>query len=494
MNIRVAVLRRQSEIVIRCASGSFTLEKSNGTETIHTDEERRFSLSSPLRECWLTRTKLSQLPLQGAEPIGVHADTALGEVTSHKWLVLLEADKPTTPDALFTQAVAIAHSAAPNGELLYPDERRDLSASLLIGWSPVADSLKLIPDSPQSTLSIQNVQIGIGFHWDHVNTMLYSGTIRIYALKNGLAAVVETPLEEYLATVNSSEMPAEMPLEFLKAQTVAARSWLRANLGSHYPGAPFDVCSDDHCQCYQGSVKIKENSLRASQETAGQILICKDSSEKYVITDARYAKTCGGRFEPGARVWGGETPGLLYAHDHVTEQLVPPIDTEVDAYNVIENTETNDYCNPKLYPYPPSLTYCEPYYRWQQELTCAELGQRITRATGIEIGAIQSLESLERGPSGRIHRLQVVGEKNTIEISGELAIRRALSDSHLPSSAIVWKFNNPSIVLLGAGWGHGAGLCQTGAAIRATHGASYQEILSAYYPDSILETMSACRR
>jgi len=494
LNVCVAVLRNQTEITVRCVNGEYAIETMDAAERLRTGEEQFFSLAGIRQTAWCKRTRVGSQPFDDSFPTGVVGATGQGEISSRRWFALESATPPESSDPLFAQAVAIARSESLDGELYYRDERPFSDPTIVMGWRTAPSPVVLRPLSPDAELKIYGIRVGIGFHWDAKHDLQYRGAVHLYSLTDGLCAVIETPLEDYLAVVNSSEMPADLPLEFLKVQTVAARSWLLANLGTHHPGAPFDVCSDDHCQCYHGSVKLKESSIQATRETAGQVLVTTDSAGKRRITDARYAKTCGGRFEPGERIWGGETPGLLYGCDNVSHSTVSPIDSENVAVSAITNNDTDDYCNPKCHPYPASLDYCSPYYRWKKEIDIITLSEWIIRATGVQIGIVSSIDPLERGPSGRLHRIKIIGTVSSVEIKGELAIRRALSDTHLPSSAFLIDIKNEMCTIIGAGWGHGAGLCQTGAAVRATLGQNYREILQAYYSDSSIEEIVNIQR
>ncbi len=494
MNIKVSVLRNQSEIVLRCNSGEYELCWNDQSARLTLGAERKLTCSSVIRTPWCRRTYLGDHPIPDSFPVGVIGKSENGIVSSRRWLCLETTDQIESTDPLYTQACAIANSEATDAILSYRDERPKSEDFITMDWQKISTPVVFRPLTDDATIEIKKVRVGIGFHWDTSRDLLYRGEISIHLLADGLCAVISTPLEEYLAVVNSSEMPADLPLEFLKAQTVAARSWLLANLGTHHPGAPFDVCSDDHCQCYHGAIKIKEHSLQAARETESEILVTRDTADNRRITDARYAKTCGGRFEPGNRIWGGETPGLLYSHDHSDLSQKSPIASETEASSVILDESIPDYCNPKRFPYPASLAYCEPFYRWRKEHSNAQIAEWIKRSTGIEVGFIHAIEPLRRGPSGRLHHLQVAGHLATVELKGELAIRRALSDSHLPSSAFVVEIVADRIVIAGAGWGHGAGLCQTGAAVRAGLGQDYRTILSAYYPDSQVEKVLQVER
>lgn len=488
MNIRIAVLRGQSTIQLKVVEGSYLLCSGKSERLIPVDSSLIFQCQPTNDAHWIVRTLIHQPQSPFDIQTGVTAifQNDRGEkewVHSHRFFQISEAESQYTPDSFYTHALSIGQSEKVGYALLIPDERRSEQTEMTVGTTVVQAPAVLYPQQENCKVSIQDVRIGIGFHWDHLQTLTYAGKVSIEKLKTGLCAVIECPLEDYLASVNSSEMPADLPIEFLKAQTVAARSWLLRNLGTHHIGAPFDICSDDHCQCFHGNQKLQHSSVLAAQETLGEILICQDPLEHYLITDARYAKTCGGRFEPGETIWGGKTPGLVYGAEQTGAS---PIESEKDAFQILKDREQKDYCNSRIYSYPASLQYASPFYRWERLLDIQTLCQYIYRSTGKVWNEISVIEVLKRGPSGRIHTILLKNSDDCLEVNGELAIRRLFSDSHLPSSAFVIERNGSSLLLSGAGWGHGAGLCQTGGTVRAILGQNYREILKTYYPTSIL--------
>lgn len=494
--IRVAVLRGQVDIRLNILEGSYRLFSSGMERLIHSGEKLELSLSSSPETGWIKRTRFASADGQNTIPSGVECQALnpQGEVLSlhsHRYFELEETLNPNVTDSLFTHAIAIAKSEAIGNTIVYPDERRHSNPNLTLGWTPVAAPITFEPLHRSSRIQVSNVRIGIGFHWDHEQSLSYHGTLHIEKLNSGLCAVIECPMEEYLASVNSSEMPADLPVEFLKAQTIAARSWLLANLGTHHTGAPFDICADDHCQCYHGDEKLRNNSVQAMEETRGQILICKDRQGNHRITDARYAKTCGGRFELGELVWGGETAGLVHSAE---QRSSTPIDNEEHAQQVLVDTTQDDFCNPSIYPYPTSLKYAEPFYRWEQIIYRYELCQLIERSMGYKWDTVDKIEILKRGLSGRIIAIRFHRGSESFDVYGELAIRRIFSNSHLPSSAFIIESDEHAYILKGAGWGHGAGLCQTGGVNRALQGQQSEQILSSYYPTSTIAIIQEIKR
>jgi len=324
-------------------------------------------------------------------------------------------------------------------------------------------------ESPDGIVFSQ-APVGETFHWEHREDLTFKGIIELRPGEKGLLVIAEMPLEEYLASVNSSEMSALSPVEFLKAQTLAARGTVAATIGCHHYGEPFHLCNGDHCQCFYGSGRLESRSEQAAEETAGQVLLYQG-----IIADTRYAKTCGGFTETYDRVWENYNPGYLpEKYDGKRQEKL----TNAEKY-IQENPHC--WCNPKYHPYPEYYKYAEPWFRWEKEFYIDTLTDLVELKTGKKIGTVKRLVPLERGVSGRITRLRIEGERE-VEICGELNIRRVLSDSHLPSSCFLVEETSGKIRLKGAGWGHGVGMCQMGALNMAISGKSCEEILRHYYP------------
>jgi SpoIID/LytB domain protein len=332
-----------------------------------------------------------------------------------------------------------------------------------------------------SAFALDDVMIGIGFHWERQERQVFRGTLRIIKRAGGLTVINDLPLEDYVTSVVSSEMSASCPIELLKAHAVISRSWLKANARIVLPPPPapheiirwygreahpdFEVCADDHCQRYQGITKsFSYSASEATRATAGEFLTYDGS-----ICDARFAKSCGGTTDVYSTAWD--------------DRDVPYLQSIYDA----PNDSANPYCNTtdeqllaRILPGFDQET--RDFYRWQVEYTARELGELIQSRLGLDLGPVVDLEPLARGPSGRIFRLKIVGERDYVVVGKELEIRRALSRSHLYSSAFEVHRQNGRFILQGSGWGHGVGLCQIGAAVMANEGRGYREILGHYYP------------
>lgn len=367
--------------------------------------------------------------------------------------------------------------------------------------------------APGATFTLCDVTIGVTFHWERKEEQTFSGDLMLLPAGNRtLTAVNKLPVEEYLASVVSSEMSGEAPTEFLKAHAIASRSWLvamllrgrqKANEG-RATGHPirhegeiirwydredhdhFDVCADDHCQRYQGVTRLAAGRAAEAVRATRGVFLVRDGE----ICDARYHKACGGMTEDYATCW--EEKAVPYL-SHVPDAATPlaPIRTEADAERWILSRPAV-YCNagePKLLDriLPAFDRETADFFRWQVSYPREELEGILREKSGIDFGVLQNIAPLERGPSGRIRRLRIEGSSVTQIVGKELEIRRWLSPSHLKSSAfIVSVTRRPSGVparftLYGAGWGHGVGLCQIGAAVMAERGCKAEEILRHYF-------------
>jgi stage II sporulation protein D len=375
----------------------------------------------------------------------------------------------------------------PAGKLYWPGRHRFTS------------EVTLTPSDPTlCAFSLDGVTIGIGFHWQRQERQVFRGALRLVKQAAGLMLINDVALEDYVTSVISSEMSASCPFELLKAHAVISRSWLWFPKANHSNARivlrddpesheiirwygreahpDFDVCADDHCQRYQGITKpFAASAAQAVRATAGEFLRYQGA-----ICDARFSKCCGGVTERYATAW---------------EDLhIPYLESSADyrAPSCTHNPESWIRSNPPAYCNTSDqelLAHILPgfdqetrdFYRWRVAYTPEELADLLRLKLTAYLGPILDLRALARGPSGRIYRLKITGERDYIIIGKELEIRRALSPSHLYSSAFVVDRESGNFVLRGAGWGHGVGLCQIGAAVMANTGKTYTEILQHYY-------------
>ena len=377
--------------------------------------------------------------------------------------------------------------------------------------------LTFTPLDEDSSFSLYDVTIGINFHWERQETQSFIGTLKLVVYEGKITAINILPAEDYLTSVISSEMNATSSLEFLKAHAVVSRSWLLAQIekrkamskkqGDFFSFVKtdteyirwydsedhtiFDVCADDHCQRYQGITKATNQSVaEAVKATRGQVMMYKNS-----ICDARFSKCCGGITEEFDTCWENKKyPYLTAVRDDKNDAAMPDLTIEEEADKWIRSTP-DGFCNTHdkhilsqiLNNYDQETTN---FYRWKVRYTQEELAELIRTNTKCDYGQIIDLIPVERGKSGRISKLKIVGTLKTLIIGKELEIRRTLSDTHLFSSAFVvdkgpQQDDVPAwFELTGAGWGHGVGLCQIGAAVMGEKGYNYNDILLHYYKDA----------
>lgn len=373
------------------------------------------------------------------------------------------------------------------------------------------------PQSADASFSLSDVTIGVNFHWERKETQTFLGTLRFVVESDKIVAINELPVEKYLESVISSEMSATSSLELLKAHAVISRSWLLAQMKKRREVAEsgnnffsftkkedtlirwydredhtlFDVCADDHCQRYQGITKeTSPHVAEAIRQTKGQILM--DGEE---ICDARFSKCCGGITEEFQYCWEDTPKTYLTAVRDIAlgvEHTLPNLTNEEEAEKWIRfnppafcNTQDKKILSEVLNDYDQETVN---FYRWKETLSQEKLQQLIADKLKMDLGAILDMKAVERGKSGRISKLQIIGTEKIFTIGKELEIRRTLSDSHLLSSAfVVDKYDKDEqgvpqrFELIGAGWGHGVGLCQIGAAVMGEQGYHYDAILLHYY-------------
>ena len=376
--------------------------------------------------------------------------------------------------------------------------------------------LTFTPQEESNSFSLYDVTIGINFHWERQETQIFMGTLRFVVHEDKITAINQLSVEDYLTSVISSEMSATSSLELLKAHAVVSRSWLFAQIekrkalkdtgGDFFSFTKtkeeyirwydredhtiFDVCADDHCQRYQGITKASNATVaEAVRATRGQLLMHGNK-----VCDARFSKCCGGATEEFEYCWEEKHyPYLTAVRDAEEEEHreLPDLTQEKEAQYWIRKAP-HSFCDTHdakilsqiLNNYDQETT---DFYRWHIRYSQEELAEIIRNNTKTDYGDIIDLIPVERGKSGRICKLKIVGTLKTLTIGKELEIRRTLSTSHLFSSAFIvdkgelvdgipqWFF------ISGAGWGHGVGLCQIGAAVMGEKGYTYEEILLHYY-------------
>ena len=378
------------------------------------------------------------------------------------------------------------------------------------------------PQEAGASFSLEDVTIGVNFHWERKETQTFLGILRFAIEGTAMWAINELSVERYLESVISSEMSATSSLRLLEAHAVISRSWLLAQIENRRSAKTeqtslyscitgkdkmikwydrqdhtlFDVCADDHCQRYQGITKETSPHVAvAIQHTRGQVLMSEGK-----ICDARFSKCCGGAMEEFQYCWEDSPKPYLKAIGDTPEKTIPDLTVEANAEEWIR-TSPDSFCNTTdknilsqvLNDYDQETT---DFYRWRVDYTQEEISQLINSKLNIDFGQIMDLIPIERGKSARLCQLKIVGTKQTLTIGKELEIRRALSPSHLYSSAFVVDKEDvnaegiPALFhIIGCGWGHGVGLCQIGAAVMGEKGYNYDQILAHYYPGADLKEL-----
>jgi len=385
----------------------------------------------------------------------------------------------------------------------------------------IEEGFTLIPEKPdQCSFTLHDVTIGIGFHWERKEDQVFKGGLKFIIENQKVTVINRLSVEDYLISVISSEMSATSSLELLKAHAVISRSWLLAQIEKNkeiksstsvYESffetedehikwydredhENYDVCADDHCQRFQGitraSTKIVEKAIA---NTFGQVLMYNNK-----ICDARFSKCCGGRMEVFENVWEPvKHPYLQPLMDNDADPAGYKLNLENESSSeawILGNPEA--FCNTDdkkvlsqvLNDYDQETNN---FFRWEVTYDQKKVSDLIRNRIGIDVGLVQEFIPVERGTSGRLIKLKILGTKKSVIIGKELEIRKALSESHLYSSAIVFEKKEKAgeiiFVLHGAGWGHGVGLCQIGAAVMGAKGYSYEEILHHYFVGAKLE-------
>jgi SpoIID/LytB domain protein len=306
-------------------------------------------------------------------------------------------------------------------------------------------------------------------------------------------------------------MSATASLELLKAHAVISRSWLLKPIihNEHNANAVleqrtddelikwyerdshelYNVCADDHCQRYQGITRARTENVRLAIEATRGLVLMSDGEICY----ARFSKSCGGVSEVFESCWADEHYPYLERVVDSQQSIVMDLTVEENAdawirgeHDSFCNTHDKEILSQVLNNYDQETT---DFYRWKVEYTTEQLSELVARRSGIDFGTIMALEPVERGVSGRLTRLRIVGTKRTMVVGKELEIRRWLSESHLYSSAFVVDKTEDGFRLIGAGWGHGVGLCQIGAAVMGAKGYKYDEILRHYFVNSELNVL-----
>ena len=473
-----------------------------------------------LRECGISAEKME----------AIVSNLKASAATAHEHPLQLLADKGKQPNVnvgiVSGQKIhfSLNKPYLAKGEMVTGEQEVAFSEGGILWNGNQYSSLTFHPQSADASFSLSDVTIGVNFHWERKETQTFLGTLHFVVESDKICAINELPVERYLESVISSEMSATSSLELLKAHAVISRSWLLAQMKKRREVAEsgnnffsfvkkddrlirwydredhtiFDVCADDHCQRYQGITKeTSPHVAEAIRQTKGQILMDGDD-----ICDARFSKCCGGVTEEFQYCWEDTPKNYLSSVRDIIQGVksvgsaapapLPSLQDEAAADAWIRsnppafcNTTDKKILSQVLNDYDQETA---DFYRWKVTLTQEKLQQLLDEKLKMSFGDIIDLQAEERGKSGRISKLRIVGTEKTIVIGKELEIRRALSDTHLYSSAFVVdrcdideKGVPQRFDIIGAGWGHGVGLCQIGAAVMGEEGFDYDAILLHYY-------------
>ena len=471
-----------------------------------------------LRECGISAEKME----------AIVSNLKASAATAHEHPLQLLADKGKQPNVnvgiVSGQKIhfSLNKPYLAKGEVVTGEQEVAFSEGGILWNGNQYSSLTFHPQSADASFSLSDVTIGVNFHWERKETQTFLGTLHFVVESDKICAINELPVERYLESVISSEMSATSSLELLKAHAVISRSWLLAQMKKRREVAEsgnnffsfvkkddrlirwydredhtiFDVCADDHCQRYQGITKeTSPHVAEAIRQTKGQILMDGDD-----ICDARFSKCCGGVTEEFQYCWEDTPKNYLSSVRDIIQGVksagtpapLPSLQDEAAADAWIRsnppafcNTTDKKILSQVLNDYDQETA---DFYRWKVTLTQEKLKQLLDEKLKMNFGDIIDLQAEERGKSGRISKLRIVGTEKTFVIGKELEIRRALSDTHLYSSAFVvdrYDIDEKGVPqrfdILGAGWGHGVGLCQIGAAVMGEEGFDYDAILLHYY-------------
>ena len=473
-----------------------------------------------LRECGISAEKME----------AIVSNLKASAATAHEHPLQLLADKGKQPNVnvgiVSGQKIhfSLNKPYLAKGEMVTGEQEVAFSEGGILWNGNQYSSLTFHPQSADASFSLSDVTIGVNFHWERKETQTFLGTLHFVVESDKICAINELPVERYLESVISSEMSATSSLELLKAHAVISRSWLLAQMKKRREVAEsgnnffsfvkkddrlirwydredhtiFDVCADDHCQRYQGITKeTSPHVAEAIRQTKGQILMDGDD-----ICDARFSKCCGGVTEEFQYCWEDTPKNYLSSVRDIIQGVksagtaapapLPSLQDEAAADAWIRsnppafcNTTDKKILSQVLNDYDQETA---DFYRWKVTLTQEKLQQLLDEKLKMSFGDIIDLQAEERGKSGRISKLRIVGTEKTFVIGKELEIRRALSDTHLYSSAFVVdrcdideKGVPQRFDIIGAGWGHGVGLCQIGAAVMGEEGFDYDAILLHYY-------------
>ncbi|RPH92730.1 SpoIID/LytB domain-containing protein [candidate division KSB1 bacterium] len=360
----------------------------------------------------------------------------------------------------------------------------------LVETFTLRDGFRLVPVTPEAYLTIYGIRTGSGFKYEKTENREYAGTLEVYLDHHGrLAAINEITIDTYLRGVVPSEMPAGFPAEALKAQAILARSVVLAEKSTKHLNDPFELCAHVHCQVYSGVTQEDARTSAAVEATRGMVLVNDD-----VLVEPHYSAVCGGHTEDASATWMMPTGHPEHGRPCSCSPNpdMPDLTTEAGVRKWILSSP-DVCCNLSGLNLPISIDYSRKHFRWEVAVSRQDLEKIIREKTGTDVGTLYDILPIKRGRSGRLMEVEILGSRRNLRIQRELRIRRALSHSALESSCFIVDVVNDEegmpkeFVFSGAGWGHGVGLCQCGAARQAAEGKTAEEILQFYFPGTSVE-------
>jgi stage II sporulation protein D len=368
----------------------------------------------------------------------------------------------------------------------------DLSDADLNESLALQDGFRLVPMEDDASITLFGVRTGSGFKYEKIENREYGGALEFYLDNNGKLAVInELSVDHYLRGVVPSEMPAGFPVEALKVQAILARSVVLTEKTIKHLNDPFDLCAHVHCQVYSGITQENPRTTAAVDDTRGVVLV-----QDGLLLEPHYSAVCGGHTEDALGTWWAPSDHPEHGKPCTCSEHVdmPDLTTEAGVRQWILSSP-DVCCNLSGLPLPIASDYTRKHFRWEVTYARSELEKIIQEKTGTDVGTLYDILPIRRGVSGRLMEIEILGSRQNLRIKRELPIRRALSPSALGSSCFIVEVENEEngdpkeFMLKGAGWGHGVGLCQCGAARQAIEGKSYEDILKFYFPGADVEKL-----
>jgi stage II sporulation protein D len=355
----------------------------------------------------------------------------------------------------------------------------------------IENEIKLIPSDAHTEIIIYDRINNNGDEESDIIEKHYSWPMVFKVGDNGgLTAIGEIPLETYLKGVLPSEMKPDYPMEALKCQAIVSRTFALSNIGLSHPDSAFDICSDNHCQLFNGSSRYHENTSHAVEETAGKVLFM-----KRILCETPYTALCGGYTSGQHLFWVKDkkcSDKVVYDGPGKSANA-KPLNGESKVIDWVIS-QPDVYCNPEGSTGSVPVEY-KSGFRWEMSISRKRLEDIVGEKTGEDIGTIYDIIPLKRNGSGRLQEIEILGSRKNLKVRRERNIRRTLSERQLKSSCFVIEkeVGDDGIPLTftftGAGMGHGAGMCQAGAVAMAIDGKACEAILNHYYREAGLKKL-----